>query len=173
MSEQEIIQTVGLYSVALDSHSWDLFDAIFAADVVSDYPGGLFWSDLASFKADFTAMHEPVISHQHQLGVPQVVIDGDRAWTLTYGTYRLLRARRAEKFGDMSRGGAWYDDELARTAAGWRIVRRRARNFWWAGSFREDDDLPTAVDSFPEEAAAGRVGYINALRAKLARAQEA
>ena len=56
MSEQEIIQTVGLYAVALDSHSWDLFDAVIAADVVSDYPGGLFWSDLASFKAGFPAV---------------------------------------------------------------------------------------------------------------------
>lgn len=167
MSETEIAQTVGLYAVALDSHSWDLFDAIFTPDVVSDYPGGLYWSDLASFKADFTEMHEPVISHQHHLGMPQIVIEGDRAWTLTYGTYRLLRARRAEKFGDMSRGGAWYDDELVRTTAGWRIVKRKARNFWWAGSFGEDDDVPTAVDSFPEEAAAGRVGYINALRARL------
>lgn len=168
MSEQEIIQTVGLYSVALDSHSWDLFDAIFAPNVEADYPAHLHWFDLASFKADFIAMHEPVLSHQHQLGVPQVVVEGDRAWALTYGTYRLLRAQRAEKFGDMSRGGAWYDDELLRTPAGWRIVKRTARNFWWAGSFGEDDDLPTAVDSFPDEAAAGRVGYINALRARLA-----
>jgi hypothetical protein len=169
MSEQDIIQTVGLYSVALDSHSWDLFDAVFAPNVVSDYPGGLFWRDLASFKADFTRMHEPVISHQHHLGMPQVVVDGNRAWTLTYGTYRLLRARKVEKFGDMTEGGAWYDDELQRTPAGWRIVSRKARNFWWRGTFAEDGDCPVAVNSFPEEAAAGRVGYINALRAKIAK----
>lgn len=173
MSEQEIIQTVGLYAVALDSHSWDLFDAVFAADVVSDYQGGLFWSDLASFKADFTRMHAPVISHQHHLGMPQVVVEGDRAWTLTYGTYRLLRAARVEKFGDMTEGGAWYDDELARTAAGWRIVSRKARNFSWRGVAATDGDCPAAVNSLPEEAAAGRVGYINAVRAKLARQQEA
>lgn len=169
MSEQEIIQTIGLYAAALDSHSWDLFDAVFAPDVVSDYPGGLYWTDLASFKADFTRMHEPVISHQHQLGVPQVVIDGDRAWALTYGTYRLMRAQQAVNPGDMSRGGAWYDDELARTVAGWRIVKRTARNFWRAGSSAGGDGSPMVADSFPEEAAAGRIGYINALRARLAR----
>ena len=169
MSEQEIIQTVGLYALALDSHSWDLFDAVFAAGVESDYPGGLHWRDLASFKGDFTRMHEPVISHQHQLGMPQVVVEGDRAWSLTYGTYRLLRARRAEKFGDMTEGGAWYDDELARGPAGWRIVKRKARNFWWRGVSAEDGDCPVAVNSFPEEAAAGRVGYINALRSQLAK----
>lgn len=166
--EYEIMQTVGLYATALDSHSWDLFDAVFAADVVSDYPAGLFWTDLASFTTDFTAMHEPVISHQHHLGMPQLVVDGDHAWALTYGTYRLLRARKVEKFGDMTEGGAWYDDELVRRRDGWRIVKRRARNFWWRGSFAEDGDCPVAVNSFPEEAAAGRVGYINALRARVA-----
>ena len=124
MSEQEVVQTVGLYAVALDSHSWDLFDAVFAPNVVSDYPGGLFWRDLAMFKADFTRMHEPVISHQHHLGMPQVVVDGDRAWTLTYGSYRLLRARKVEKFGDMTEGGAWYDDELVRENGQWLFARR-------------------------------------------------
>ncbi len=169
MSLEAIGQVVGLYSVALDSHSWDLFDAVFAENVEADYPAHLHWFDLASFKAEFTRMHEPVISHLHQLGIPQAVIDGDRAWTLTYGTYRLMYQRRAEKFGDMTEGGAWYDDELLRTPAGWRIVKRTARNFWWRGAFEEDGDHPTAVNSFPEEAAAGRVGYINALRARIAK----
>ncbi|MEO6717966.1 MAG: hypothetical protein ABIM50_12060 [Novosphingobium sp.] len=69
----------------------------------------------------------------------------------------------------MSRGGAWHDDELALTSAGWRIVKRTARNFWRAGSSADGDGSPMVADSFPDVAAAGRVGYINALRAQLAR----
>jgi hypothetical protein len=58
MGEQQIIPTLGLYAAAQESHSRHLFSAVFAADLVSDYPGGLHWSDLASFKADFTATPE-------------------------------------------------------------------------------------------------------------------
>ena len=40
VSEAEIMQTVGLNAAALDS----------------DYPAGMHWTDLASFKADFIAL---------------------------------------------------------------------------------------------------------------------
>lgn len=169
MSEPAITDVVHLYSTALDSHSWDLFDLIFTQDAVNDYPGGFHWSDLASFKRDFAAMHEPLAGHMHQLGNPVVLVEGARAWTLTYGTFRLFATRRAEKFGEMNEGGAWYDDELVLTPSGWRIRHSRARNFWWRGIMPEDGDYPTAVDSFPEEAKAGRVGYITALRETLGR----
>lgn len=170
MSRQEIIDVVNLYSVALDSHSWDLFDLIFAPDVEADYPAPLHWFDLASFKKGFTELHEPLVAHQHQLGNPVVHIEGDRAWALTYGTFRLFMNRRAERFGDMNEGGAWYDDTLRLTPDGWRIAKRTARNFWWRGIHEEDGMTPLAIESFPEEARAGRVAYIAAVRASRARA---
>lgn len=169
MSQDAIAAVINLYPVALDSHSWDLFDAIFTEDVESDYPGGLHWRDLASFKRDFAQMHEATKGHQHLLGLPQIVIDGDQAFALTYGRYNLFRVSPAEGPSDMSEGGAWYDDELVRTPAGWRIRKRIARNFWWQGTFPEDGRAPRTIDSFPEWARTGRVGYINALRKQLGR----
>lgn len=167
MSQDSIISVINLYSIALDSHSWDLFEEVFTEDVESDYPGHLHWFDLASFRRDFTRMHEPLVSHQHQLGNPLVLIKGDCAWALTYGTFRLFATRRAEKFGDLTEGGAWYDDMLVRTSNGWRIRKRTARNFWWRGIVPEDGDYPTAVDSFPEEVKAGRVAYMEALKGRI------
>lgn len=164
MEKAVITEVINLYSVAIDSHSWDLFDAIFTPDVVLDYCRVLAWTDLAAFKRDFAAMHEPTAGHQHFLGVPQIVVEGDRAWALTYGRFNLFRNALAAEPGDMSQGGAWYDDELVRTPAGWRIARRVARNFWWQGSLPEQGPHKRIVDSFPEMARNGEIGYINALR---------
>jgi hypothetical protein len=164
MDKQAIAEVINLYSVAIDSHSWDLFDAIFTADVVLDYCHVLSWSDLAAFKRDFAAMHEPTAGHQHILGVPQIVVEGDRAWALTYGRFNLFRTSPAAHVNDMSHGGAWYDDELVRTPRGWRIARRVARNFWWQGSLPEQGPYKRIVDSFPKLAREGKIGFLNALR---------
>ena len=159
-----ITEVVNLYAIALDSHSWDLFDEIFTPDVVSDYCHVLYWTDLASFKRDFTEMHESTAGHQHFLGVPQIIVEGDRAWSLTYGRFNVFRTSPAVEVSDMSQGGASDDDELVRTPAGWRICKRVARNFWWQGSLPEQGPYKRIVDSFPEMARNGEIGYINALR---------
>lgn len=164
MSHQAITAVINLYSAAIDSHSWDLFDEIFAPDVELDYCHVLRWSDLASFKRDFAEMHEPTKGHQHFLGVPQIVVEGERAWALTYGRFNLFRTSPAAEPFDMSEGGAWYDDELALTEAGWRITKRTARNFWWRGSLPAQGPYPMVVDSFPELARNGEIGFINAMR---------
>ena len=167
MSQEAITAVVNLYSVAIDSHSWDLFDEIFAPDVELDYCHVLRWSDLATFKHDFAEMHEATKGHQHFLGIPQIVIEGDRAWALTYGRFNLFRKSPAAGDFDMSEGGAWYDDELVRTEAGWRIRKRVARNFWWRGTMPDQGPYPRIVDSFPEAARNGEVGFVNALRRQL------
>lgn len=162
--KQAITEVINLYAIALDSHSWDLFDAIFTPNVISDYCNVLYWTDLASFVRDFKDAHEATRGHQHSLGVPQIIVEGDRAWALTYGRFNVFRNSPAAEVHDMSQGGAWYDDELIRTPAGWRIAKRVARNFWWQGSLPEHGPYKQVVDSFPEMARNGQIGYINALR---------
>jgi hypothetical protein len=164
MTQETIAAVLDLYAVALDSHSWDLFDEIFTADVEADYAEGqLHWHDLASFKRDFKALHEGMKGHQHILGAPQIVVEDDRAFALTYGHFNVFWASPAPGPFDMSDGGAWYDDELVRGNAGWRVRKRVARNFWIRG-VRALGQAPLAVDSFPEWVRTGRVGYMNALR---------
>ena len=169
MGEESIGRVLGLYSVALDSHSWDLFDELFTPDVEVRFPGGLHWQDLASFKRDFAKMHEATAGHQHFLASPQILIDGNRAFALTYGRFNFFRVTPAAGPGDMSEGGAWYDDELVRSSVGWRVRRRTVGNFWWRGAMLEEGDVARVVDSFPEWVRTGRVGYMNALREHLKR----
>jgi len=164
MDKTAISEVINLYAVALDTHSWDLFDLIFASHVHADYCHVLQWTDLASFKRDFAQMHESTAGHQHFLGVPQILVEGDHAWALTYGRFNLFRTSPAVEADDMSQGGAWYDDELSRTSHGWRICKRVARNFWWQGSLPEQGPYKQVVDSFPELARKGEIGFLNALR---------
>ena len=167
MDRESIATVLSLYAIALDSHSWDLFDEIFTPEAQVEYPGGLRWHGLAAFKRDFTQRHEAAAGHQHLLASPYILIDGDRAFALTYGRFNFFRASPAAGPSDMSEGGAWYDDELVRLPHGWRVCKRSVGNFWWRGAMPEEGDVPRVVDSFPEWVRTGRVGYMNALREHL------
>lgn len=173
MSKEAISEVVQLYAPALDSHSWDLFDAIFTPDAEIDYLGMLRWTDLASFKRDFAEMHEKMAGHQHILGVSQIIVEGDRAFSLTYGRFHVFSKAIARDDGDFSKGGAWYDDELIRTSVGWRIKKRFACNFWWRHYTPEDGSAIRVRNSFPEWVKSGRSPYMNALRGELKRKESA
>jgi SnoaL-like domain len=167
MSKEAISEVIHLYASALDSHSWDLFDAIFTPDVDVDYCKVLRWTDLKSWVADFKEMHESTAGHQHFLAPPQVIVDGDKAYALTYGQFHVFRKTPAPDDGDVSMGGAWYDDELVKTPVGWRISRRIARDFWWQHTMPEEGPAKRIVDSFPEWVRSGNSPYMNALRRSL------
>jgi hypothetical protein len=162
--KQQITEVINMYAIALDTRSWDLFEDVFTQDVIADYCHVLYWSDLASFVRDFTPMHETTAGHQHFLGVPQIIVEGDRAWALTYGRFNVFKNSPAADVFDMSHGGATYDDELIRTPRGWRISKRVARNFWWQGSLPENGPYKQIVDHYPTMARNEEIGYLNAYR---------
>ena len=96
----------------------------------------------------------------------QVVIDGDRAHSLTYGSWRLVR--KAAPVDPLWDGTGWYDDEWARTHAGWRILKRVCRLFWVTGNdtVRQTEPNVAFTDerkSLYEEAKAERIGFIDAI----------
>jgi hypothetical protein len=172
----EIVDTLNMYAGALDSHSWDLFDAVFAANVEADYPGAMHWHDLPSFKRDFAEYHEALENHQHVMTNHLVVLDGDTAYSLTYGTYRLVEKAIGDDSAGVREGRCWYDDELRRTNGGWRIHRRVSRVFWARGAPPRRAVIAGGAVNQPElsetlsmnslfvEARAGRVSYFNPLK---------
>jgi hypothetical protein len=162
MSQNSIASVLSLYSIALDSHSWDLFDEIFAPDVEVDYPAGLHWHGLPAFKQDFAAMHETTAGHQHLLGPPHIIINDDRAFALTYGHFIVLRTSVDAGRFSMTEGGAWYDDELVCRSVGWRVRKRVARNFWSRRTESDAAEMTRFTDSFPDWVRSGRVSYMNA-----------
>jgi len=165
-----VIELLNLYGLALDAHGWDLFDLVFAEDVVAEFgPAGNAWVGLENFKRSFAEFHATLDSHQHTMMGQLVHLDGDKAYAFSYGNWLLIRESAAG--GPTWTGTGWYDDELVRTDAGWRIQRRVCRLMSWSGNplvpepnAEHRPDMKLNV--LREHAEAGKVTFLNALRAK-------
>jgi hypothetical protein len=162
----DIIQLINLYGLAMDTRRWDLFDRIFTEDCDADYGPTSHWTDRAQFKQDFGAFHELFDATQHMMTNHLVHVKGDRAAALTYGSWRLIRHAAGDP--PVWDGTGWYDDELVRTGAGWRIARRVCRVVFWTGNPRvqspmEEIEFKLDLHSLAGEAAEGRLNYLTTL----------
>lgn len=129
----EIIEVLNLYGLALDAHRFDLFDLVFTEDVTADFgPAGASWSGLAEFKRSFAQFHKQLDNHQHTMMGHVVQVDGDVAYSFSYGNWLLVR--NDAEGGSSWLGSGWYDDELVRTDHGWRIRQRVCRLVSWSGN---------------------------------------
>jgi hypothetical protein len=161
-----IIELINLYGLAMDTRRWDLFDRIFTQDCDADYGPTAHWTGRAQFKSDFGTFHLGFDATQHVMTNHLVTVDGDRANSLTYGMWRLIRhAAQGDPLWD---GTGWYDDEWVRTGAGWRIARRVCKVVWATGNPKvqelfEGVKFELVPSAMSAEAAAGNVGFLNAL----------
>lgn len=157
-----VTNVINLYAMALDSHRYDLFEAVFTDDVRCDFGGGAAWSDRASLVAAFEQIHAAFSAHQHMVTGHTIVIDDDRARCLSYVNARFRRVVDGKDALFDSTG--WYDDRLVRTAAGWRIDDRISRMVTAAGDagvMQAMPDVDTAFSllSLADEAQAGRIRF--------------
>jgi len=157
---------VNLYGLAIDTQRWDLFDEIFTEDVFANYSESATWRDLATFKRDFAAYHDPFDGTQHTMTNIQWRFAGDTARAVTYGHWRLVRY--GVPGGDFWEGQGWYEDELVRRDAGWRIRHRVCRIIWWGGNPNVNETTPgvkfeLGVTSLRREADEGRFKFLSAL----------
>ncbi len=174
MTEQDdkaaIIEILNLYGFALDARAWDLFDLVFAEDVVAEFgPAGAAWKGLSEFKRSFAEFHATLDSHQHTMMGQLVHLDGDRANAFSYGNWLLVRD--AAEGGPTWLGTGWYDDELVRTSAGWRIQHRVCKLLSWTGNpavpepnREHNPDMKANV--LHEFAAEGKIAFLNAIQAR-------
>ena len=128
----EIVNVINLYALAVDATRWDLFERIFTRDVeVNALPNG-HWSDLASLRQKWAEFHDPLDGSTHTFTNHNVVVNGAKAHALSYVTVRLMRQMpQGDSFYE---SGGWYDDQLVRTADGWRIKARTYGGNWWRGN---------------------------------------
>jgi hypothetical protein len=165
----DIVNTVNLYTVAVDSQIWDLFDQVFTSSVRADFGGPAQWHDRAAFKRDFAAVHAPFKATQHTTSNHRVLIDAERGYCLSY--VRAMFVRDVPSGGSVFEAAGWYDDVLERTAGGWRITQRTNRTFWSGGNPLVLQTVPGITvelqhSALKDEAAAGRVTFLNALRSR-------
>jgi hypothetical protein len=167
MSDREdIIQLINLYGLAMDTQRWDLFDRIFTEDCDADYGATSHWTSRAQFKADFGSFHELFDATQHVMTNHLVTVEGDRASAHTYGSWRLLRHAAGDP--PVWDGTGYYDDQLVRTAAGWRIAKRVCRVVYWTGNPRVQtpmEEIAFQLDlvSPRREGGEGRLNYLKAI----------
>ena len=131
---EDIIELINLYGLAMDTQRWDLFDRIFTPDCDADYGETSHWTDREQFKNDFGSFHELFDATQHVMTNHLVKVDGDRAASHTYGSWRLIRHAAGDP--PVWDGTGYYDDQWVRTDDGWRIAGRVCRVVFWTGNPR-------------------------------------
>jgi hypothetical protein len=135
----EIHDVIVRYGWAIDTKDWALLDTCFTDDAFVDYssnPGG----KVGPYR-EVRGWLEKVMSAfpvtQHLMSNIDAVVDGDRATCRTMVTNPQGAATKEGPLHFFFVGGR-YDDELVRTADGWKIARRVETTLWFQGSLPKE-----------------------------------
>lgn len=118
---QDISELLVRYATGIDRRDWPLFRTVFTDDCQLDYGEIGTWSGVDAV-ADFMEKVHALAGHTlHRLTNQAITLHGDTATARTYIDGLIMA-------GDNSSGVnaiGFYDDDIVRTPAGWRIARRR------------------------------------------------
>lgn len=118
---QDICDLLVRYATGIDRRDWPLFRTVFTDDCELDYGEIGNWKGVDAV-ADFMEKVHALAGHTlHRLTNQAIAIDADSATACTYVDGLIMA-------GDNNSGVnaiGFYDDEVVRTVAGWRIARRR------------------------------------------------
>lgn len=118
---QDISDLLVRYATGIDRRDWPLFRTVFTDDCELDYGEIGKWNGVDAVTEFMDTTHAMAGHTLHRLTNQVIAVDGDKASARTYVDAVIM-------FGDNQSGvNAWgfYDDEIVRTAEGWRIARRR------------------------------------------------
>ena len=118
---QDISDVLVRYATGIDRRDWPLFRTVFTDDCRVDYGEIGVWNGVDAV-TDFMEQTHAMAGHtMHRLTNQAITVDGDKASSRTYVDAVIM-------FGDNQRGVnalGFYDDDIVRTADGWRIAVRR------------------------------------------------
>jgi hypothetical protein len=128
----EIQNLLTRYVFAIDDKDFDRLDRVFTPDATMDYTaaGGVKgnWSQIKPWLRAALGRYPKT---QHLIGLPDIMIDGDRARSRVM----LMNPMQCgpELRDEVFLCGCVYSDTLIRTADGWRITHRveEGKNFWF------------------------------------------
>lgn len=120
----EIQDLLTRYCHAIDTRAWDDLDTVFTPDATIDYTaaGGVRGA-FPEVKAWLAEVLPRFAMTQHLVTNHDIRVDGDRATSRVY-VHNPMGSRNAEGTLDVFFFGGWYNDQLIRTPAGWRITAR-------------------------------------------------
>ena len=118
---QDISDLLVRYATGIDRRDWPLFRTVFTDDCELDYGEIGAWKGVDAV-ADFMEQVHALAGHtMHRLSNMAITVDGDQAVARTYLDGLMMAPDN--KSGVNAIG--FYDDEIVRTADGWRVARRR------------------------------------------------
>jgi uncharacterized protein (TIGR02246 family) len=118
---QEIADVLLRYATGIDRRDWELFRTVFTDDCQLDYGEIGAWRGVDAVTEFMRQAHAAAGHTLHRLTNQVITVDGDRAQARTYVDALIM-------VGDNTSGVngiGYYDDELVRTDARWRIACRR------------------------------------------------
>jgi hypothetical protein len=118
---QDISEVLLRYATGIDRRDWSLFRTVFTEDCDLDYGDIGAWQGVDAVVEFMRQAHSAAGHTLHRLTNQDIAIDGDRAAARTYVDALIMLADNKSGVN----GIGYYDDEVVRTAAGWRVTRRR------------------------------------------------
>ena len=127
---QEIMDLTIAYTWALDMREFELLRDIFLPEATALLVDERIGVD--SIIERVRSALEPLDASHHLIGNHQVTLDGDRATCRCY--LQAQHVRQGTQGGSNYIFAGRYEDNLVRTAAGWRIARRTLVRVWSDGN---------------------------------------
>lgn len=132
LDRQAIIDTAIRYTWALDSNEWDMLDDVFIPEATTNFMRAEPEEGLAAIKERVSSSLGHLDDSQHIVSNHQVVLDGDQATHRCY--LHAQHIRRGVDGGDLYVVAGRYEDDVVRTADGWRIRHRDLIMMWTDGN---------------------------------------
>jgi 3-phenylpropionate/cinnamic acid dioxygenase small subunit len=117
---QDIADVLLRYATGIDRRDWPLFRTVFTDDCQLDYGEVGSWKGVDAITEFMQQAHAMAGHTMHRLTNQVIAVDGDAAQSRTYVDALIM-------LGDGNSGvnaAGFYDDDLVRTAGGWRVARR-------------------------------------------------
>jgi 3-phenylpropionate/cinnamic acid dioxygenase small subunit len=127
----QITEVLDRYAEALDLRRWEVLETVFAPEIAFD-SGEWVVRGRPEVIAQIRTYLDGCGPTQHLLGNYRVALDGDRARSRVYvRAFHACKDRSDPRVYEM---GGEYADELRRTPAGWRSVKRSLRVLFEVGT---------------------------------------
>jgi hypothetical protein len=133
LDRQAIMDLAVAYTWALDRREFENLRQVFTPAGVADYNGRIF-AGVDAIITKVAAALTPLDASQHLVGNHQVTIAPDGATAAARCYFQAQHVRRGTPGGDNFIIAGRYDDQLVRTADGWRIAHRTLSTDWVEGN---------------------------------------
>jgi 3-phenylpropionate/cinnamic acid dioxygenase small subunit len=118
---QDIADVLLRYATGIDRRDWSVFRSAFTDDCELDYGEIGTWNGVDAVTHFMEQSHAMAGHTMHRLTNQVITVNGDRAEARTYVDGLIMAADN----GSGVKAVGFYDDDLVRSAEGWRITRRR------------------------------------------------